>query len=251
MLFVVPLFVLLVIILKRPKIGVRDASIQGLVGLLIHGFYLGGVFAAINTGMPTGLTALYVSLNPLLIGIFSGFALNTKIKPREWLSLIIGLSGVVVVLYGASSWEGVISVTGIVWLTFALIGICSGTLIQKRYAYHVDLITGSSYQYTASLILYIALSFTIETGIVDWNFSFIATLAWLVIALSLVAILLLLYMIRHGEAARVASYFYLVPPFTAIQGWLFFDEQWSWMTVLGGVLVVGALAMNRPAKKVT
>ena len=75
MIFVVPLFVLIAIILKRPKINLLDASIQSLVGLLIHGFYLGGVFAAINLGMPTGLSALLVSLNPLLIGIFSGFIL--------------------------------------------------------------------------------------------------------------------------------------------------------------------------------
>lgn len=246
MIFVVPLFVLLILILRRPKISIPDASIQGLVGLLIHGFYLGGVFAAINEGMPTGLTALFVSLNPLLIAIFSGATLNKQISTREWLGLSLGLLGVIVVLYGASSWEGVISFSGIAWLTLSLVGICAGTLIQKRYAQHVDLITGSSYQYGASLVLYLILSLSLETGSVEWNITFIATLAWLIIALSLIAILLLLYMIRHGEATRVASYFYLVPPFTALQGWLFFDEKWSWMTIAGAILVIAALVMNRP-----
>jgi drug/metabolite transporter (DMT)-like permease len=249
MVFVVPLFALLIFILKRPKISIHDASIQGLVGLLIHGFYLGGVFAAINEGMPTGLTALFVSLNPLLIAIFSRSALNKQISTREWLGLALGLFGVIMVLYGASSWEGVISFSGIAWLSLALAGICAGTLVQKRYAQHVDLITGSSYQYGASLVLYLLLSLTIETGSVEWNITFIATLAWLIIALSLIAVLLLLYMIRHGEATRVASYFYLVPPFTAFQGWLFFDEQWSWMTIAGAILVIGALAMNRSKKE--
>lgn len=163
---------------------------------------------------------------------------------------VVSLFGVAIVVYGASSWEGVITLGGMVWLTAALFGICTGTLIQKRYAQQVDLITGSAYQYGASLLLYIVLSFSLETRVVEWNGIFIATLAWLIIALSLVAILLLLYMIRHGEATRVASYFYLVPPFTAIQGWLFFDEQWSWLTIAGGILVVGALAMNRPIKQV-
>jgi len=249
MVFVVPMFICLVIILKRPKIGVRDASIQGLVGLLIHGIYLGGVFAAIYKGMPAGLSALFVSLNPLLIAIFSGIVLNTRVSLREWLSLLLGLFGVVIVLYGASSWEGVITLGGMLWLALALFGICTGTLIQKRFAQQVDLVTGSAYQYGASLLLYVFLSFSLETGEVEWNSVFIATLAWLIIALSLIAILLLLYMIRHGEATRVASYFYLVPPFTAIQGWLFFNEQWSWMTIIGGALVVGALAMGRPVKK--
>ncbi|MEE9309872.1 MAG: DMT family transporter [Cocleimonas sp.] len=248
MVFVVPLFLLLVVILRRKKISLFDASIQGLIGLLIHGVYLGGVFAAIDANMPTGLTALIVSLNPLLLAVFSGMVLNTTINKREWFGLSLGFSGVVIVLYGASSWEGTITTKGIIWLIVALPAIVAGTLLQKRYAQNVDIITGSSYQYGAALLLFALLSFTTEVGIVDWNITFVATLAWLIIVLSVIAILLLLYMIRHGEATRVASYFYLVPPFAAFHGWLLFDEQWSWMTVAGAVMVIGALAMNRPSQ---
>lgn len=246
MVFVVPLFLILIVILKRSKISVFDASIQALVGVLIHGIYLGGVFAAINANMPTGLTALITSLNPLLLAVFSGMVLNTAINKQEWLGLSLGLLGVVIVLYGASSWEGTITTKGIIWLLIALPAIVAGTLIQKRYAQNVDLITGSSYQYGATLIFFTLLSFTTEIGIVDWNITFVATLAWLILVLSVIAVLLLLYMIKHGEATRVASYFYLVPPFTAFQGWLFFDEQWSWLTIVGAVLVIIALIMNRP-----
>ncbi len=250
MVIVVPLFFCIAVILKRPKISAKDAAIQGLVGLLIHGFYLGGVFAAINVGMPAGLTSLYVSLNPLLIAIFSGIFLQAVISRREWFSLILGFFGVAVVIYGASKWDGVISAAGLAWLTLALFSICAGTLIQKRYAQNVGLVRGSMYQYAASLVLYLILSFTFETGVVDWNLTFVATLAWLVIVLSFAAVLLLMYMIQNGEATRVASYFYLVPPITVLQGWLLFDEQWSWLTILGGALVVIALIMNRPRKAV-
>jgi len=250
MAIVVPLFFLLVMILKRPKISAKDAAIQGLVGLLIHGFYLGGVFAAIYVGMPTGLSSLYVSLNPLLIAIVSGIFLQAVISKREWFCLILGFIGVAIVLYGASKWEGVITTAGIAWLTLALFSICAGTLIQKKYAQNVGLVRGSMYQYAASLLLYLVLSFTLETGVVEWNLTFILTLAWLVIVLSFAAVLLLMYMIKNGEATRVASYFYLVPPITVLQGWLFFNEQWSWLTILGGALVVFALIMNRPKKAV-
>ncbi len=248
MLIVVPLFFLVVLIMKRPSISGKDAAIQGLVGLLIHGFYLGGVFAAIYVGMPSGLSSLYVSLNPIIIAIFSGIFLHTVISRREWLSLIMGFIGVVIVIYGASKWEGVISAEGIGFLTLALLSICAGTLIQKKYAQNVGLIRGSMYQYASSLVLYLILSFTLETGEVEWNITFILTLAWLVIILSFVAVLLLMYMIKNGEATKVASYFYLVPPITVLQGWLFFDEQLSWLTFLGGGLVVFALMMGRPLK---
>ena len=248
MAIVVPLFVCFVVILKRPPISLKDAAIQGIVGLLIHGFYLGGVFAAIYVGVPAGLSALYVSLNPLLIAIFSGMFLSVVISKREWLCLILGFIGVAIVVYGASRWEGVITAGGIAWLTVSLISICAGTLIQKKYAQNVGLVRGSMYQYAASLLLYLVLSFTLETGVVEWNLTFIATLAWLVIVLSFVAVLLLMYMIKNGEATRVASYFYLVPPITVLQGWLLFDEQLNWLIILGASLVVIALIMNRPRK---
>ena len=249
MIFVVLLFFCVVLILKRPSISIKDAAIQGLVGLLIHGFYLGGAFAAIKIGMPAGLSALFVSLNPLFIAVFSGIFLHLMISKREWLSLLLGFIGVAIVIFGASKWEGVISISGMAWLTLSLFSICFGTLIQKKYAQNVGLIRGSMYQFAASLLLYIILSFTLETGEVNWNINFALTLAWLVVVLSFVAVLLLMYMIKNGEATRVASYFYLVPPFTVIQGWLFFDEQWSWMTVIGGILVVLALMMNKSQKQ--
>ncbi|HIQ16354.1 MAG TPA: DMT family transporter [Leucothrix sp.] len=249
MVIVVPLFLLLIVIFKRPKISLFDASIQGLVGLLIHGFYLGGVFAAIAVNIPAGLSALVVSLNPIVIAIFSGVVLNTSISKREWSGLLLGLLGVIIVLYGASNWEGVITTEGIAWLSFSLMGIVAGTLIQKRYAQNVDLITGSSYQYAAALLFFATLSFSMETGKVDWSFEFMLTLSWLVIVLSLISILILLYMIRHGEATKVASYFYVTPPLAAFWGWLFFDEQWSWITLTGASLVIGALVLIKPMKK--
>ena len=249
MVLVVPLFLVLILLLKRPKLSAFDASMQAIVGLLIHGFYLGAVFAAINANIPAGLTALFVSLNPLVIALYSVLFLKTTMSTREWLGFLLGLLGVVVVLYGASSWEGVITVEGIAWLIFALISIAAGTLLQKEFAQKVDLITGSAYQYSGALLFFVIMSFSIETGNVDWTMNLVLTLGWLVIALSLIAVLLLLYMIRHGEASKVASYFYLVPPFAAFWGWLFFDEQWSWLTLLGAIFVIAALFLIRPNKK--
>ncbi len=245
MVFVVPLFFGLALVFRRPKLGFNDAAIQGLVGLLIHGTYLGCVFAAIYSGVPVGLAALIVSMNPLLVSALSGWVLDRPTSAKEWLGLALGLLGVVIVLWGAASWEGVITIANLTWLFLALAGICAGTLVQKRYAEHVDLISGSAYQYAAALVFFVLLSFSFETREVQWTIQFIITMAWLVLVLSLVAILLLMYLIRHGEATRVSSYFYLVPPLTAIQGWLFFNEQWSWNTLAGGALVIMALAMNR------
>ncbi len=246
---VVPLFVVLIFILKRPKISVFDASMQAFIGFLIHGVYLGAVFAAIAVNIPAGVTALFVSLNPLVIALFSFLFFKSSLKVNQWMGLLLGLLGVIVVLFGTSSWEGVLSKEGLVWLAVALITISIGTLLQKQYAQNVDLITGTSYQYLGALIFLTCMSFFFETGEVKWTSTFILTMAWLIIALSIIGVLLLMYMIRHGEASRVASYFYLVPPIAAFWGWLFFDEQWSWLTIIGAAMVIFALFLIKPSSK--
>ena len=250
MLFVVPLFLLLALLLRRPALNRRDAGIQCLVGLLIHGAYLGGVFAAIDIGVPAGLSALIVSLNPLLIAALSGWVLGRPTRGLEWLALTLGLAGVAIVLIGASSWEGVVTAAGLGWLLFALSGICTGTLLQKRYAEHVDLFSGSFWQYLAALGFFLLMAWGTETREVEWSLTFVLTLGWLFCVLSMVTVLLLLYMIRHGEATRVSSYFYLVPPLAAFQGWLFFDEPWSWSTLTGAALVIVSLLVYQSAQKV-
>ena len=134
MVLVVPMFVLLVFILKRPKISLFEASIQSLVGFLIHGVYLGLVFYAIGQGVSAGLTALIVSMNPLLIAAFSGMVLDTRIQPREWLALLLGLIGVLIVLSEPTHWAGAFKLKDILWLLVALFALGAGTLLQKRYA---------------------------------------------------------------------------------------------------------------------
>lgn len=246
MAFVLPIFTGLVLLLKCPTLSTFDAVIQLLIGLLIHGFYLGGVFSAINVNVSSGLSALLVSLNPIVLAVFSALFLHKQLRFNEWLGLNLGLGGVLIVLYGASSWDGVVTLQGILWLLFALTGIVAGTVLQKRYAQQVDLVWGLTYQYIGALVFFTVLSFSLETGTIEWHTELILTMVWLVLAISVVTILLLLYMIRHGEATRVASYFYLTPPLAAVWGWLFFDEQWSWLTVIGAALIIIALILSKP-----
>jgi drug/metabolite transporter (DMT)-like permease len=89
------------------------------------------------------------------------------------------------------------------------------------------------------------LTWVFEAQEVVWDIHLVLALGWLVFGLSVSAILLLMYMIREGETAKVASYFYLVPPIASIEAWLLFGESLSLvaitaiiMTVIGVYLVV-------------
>jgi len=67
-----------------------------------------------------------------------------------------------------------------------------------------------------------------------------------VVVLSIGAVTLLMVLIRLGEAARVASLFYLVPPVTALIAWALFDERLGPLALAGmGVAVTGVLLASR------
>jgi len=128
----------------------------------------------------------------------------------------------------------------------ALVSITVGTLYQKRYGTGVNLLTGSFMQYVATALWMGVLTFGFETGEISWDPHLIGALAWLVFGLSVSAILLLLLMIREGESAKVASYFYLVPLATTLEAWLLFNEQLSLLALIGiAVTIMGVYQTQR------
>ncbi|TVO70462.1 DMT family transporter [Sedimenticola selenatireducens] len=197
------------------------------VGALVHGAYLGGVFAAINAGMSAGLSSLLVGLQPILTALIAWGWMGDRISKKQLAGLLLGIAGVSIVLLLGKSTNNALHVTtvSLLFALMALFGITLGTLYQKRFCGKIDLLPGTFYQYLANAIIMSCLSLLFETGEVQWEPQFIIALLWLVFGLSLSAILLLMLMIREGEATKVAAYFYLTPPVTALLAWILFDEQ--------------------------
>lgn len=230
-----------------------DALHQLVVGSLIHAGYLGGVFAAIKLGMSAGMAALIVGLQPLLTALIARLFLGNSLHSRQWLGLCLGLVGVALVLLQKETTGVYGFATGAsIAIVVALFAISIGTLYQKRFGQGSKLLTGSFYQYLATAGWMGLLSFSFESQQITWSVTLVLALAWLVIVLSIIAVLLLMIMIREGEAARVASYFYLVPPVTALEGWLLFDERLNALALLGiAITVVGVyLVVRSGARKV-
>jgi drug/metabolite transporter (DMT)-like permease len=131
----------------------------------------------------------------------------------------------------------------------ALFAISMGTLYQKRFGGTTSLLTGSFYQYLATALIMLLLTQATESGRIEWSTTLILALAWLVLVLSIAAILLLMFMIREGESARVASYFYLVPPITALEAWVLFDESLGALSLIGMAVVVLGVYLTLHAHK--
>ena len=201
----------------------RAAAHMAVAGLLLQAVYLGGVFASIFHGVPAGVSALIVGIQPLLVAAAAGTVLGERVTRRQWLGLTLGLGGVVLVVWTKLG-IGVGSLWGYALSVIALVGIAIGTLYQKKFCPGIDLRSGAAIQFAASTAALAPFALLFETRQIDWSGEFIFALGWLCIVLSLGAISLLMALIRRGVASKVASLFYLVPPLTAVLGYLIFGE---------------------------
>lgn len=227
---------------KQPK----DFLHIGISGLLIHGVYLGGVFFAIHGGLPAGITALVVGLQPLATALLSRLVLKERIGPTQWAGLVLGFIGISLVVAQKANPGALKELAHMLApALIALLSITVGTLYQKKHCPTFDLRTGSIIQFAPCLLLTgLAASLT-ETMHIHWTPSFIFSIAWLVLVISVGAVTLLNLLIRQGSAVRVASLLYLSPPTTALIAWALFGESLGFTAAVGMVIAVAGVWISR------
>ena len=215
----------------------------GIAGLLVHGIYLGGVFIAISRGLPPGVASLVVGVQPLLTAVGAGWLLGETVIRRQWIGLLLGFLGVGLVVFGK---VGVgFGLAALLPAVVALLGITAGTLYQKRYCAAFDWRTGSVAQFLPTALATWLLAALTESFRVDWSGEFLFALGWLVLVLSIGAISLLNWLIRHHDAVNIASLFYLVPPSTALLAWWLFGDSFSGIALAGMAVAVWGVYLAR------
>ena len=217
-----------------------EAGHSVVVGLLVHGLYLGGVFVSISQGVPAGISALIPGLQPVLTSTLANRWLGERVTPLQWFGMALGLIGVLLVLNDrAITMSG--SLLGWIATFLSLIGITVGTLYQKRHCGAVDWRSGNLVQYIAAVVFFGLGAFVFEPRVIHWTTDFIFALTWSVVVLSICTVALMYWLIRRVSAAKVASLFYLVPAVTALMAWLLFDERLNALAIAGMVLCAGAV----------
>ena len=226
-----------------------------MTGILMHAGYLGGVWAAVKAGMGSGLSALIVGFQPVLTAIWlssSVTGLENKISRRQWLGLILGFLGLVLVVWRKLTQGSALDHVNLVNLSFALMALFSitlGTLYQKSFVKPCDVRSANTIQLMAALIVTSPLAF-LETEAIQWNAELWGAMAWSVLGLTLGGSSLLYLLIQKGAAASVTSLMYLVPPCTAILAWFLFDEPITLVTLLGIALTAWGVSWVVRAPKV-
>lgn len=209
-------------------------------GMLMHGGYLGGVWAAIKAGAPAGTVALIVGLQPMLTALWVSARGQHRIGATQWFGLVLGLAGLTLVVWHKLGGE--LTQANLVLTLLALASITAGTLYQKAFVKPVDVRAGNCVQMVAALVVTLPAALA-EAGAVELHPALIAAMAWSVLVLSLGGSSLLMLLIQRGAATRVASLMYLVPPCTAVLAWLFFGEPLGAATLLGMALCAGGVAL--------
>lgn len=215
----------------------------GVSGVLMHATYLGGVFVSISQGLPAGMSSLVVGMQPLLTATVAGWVLKEAVTRRQWLGLVMGLVGVIMVL--SSRIQGGFGLEGLPAALIALAGITVGTLYQKRFCPSFDWRTGAVAQFVPAAVVTFLVASVTEHFQVDFVPRFLFALGWLVLVLSLGAISLLNHLIRSGTAVNVVSLFYLTPACTAAIAWLLFDERLTLVSLAGMAIAVWGVYLAR------
>ena len=248
--FIAALILFIVALVLKTPVAIGKSAIgkSAIIGFFLHAAYLGGVFFAISRGLSAGVAAVVTSLQPVLVSVIAVKFLGEKLRRAQFLGLIIGLAGVILVL--TPTLEAHMPIAGIIGISIALVGSTTATLLQKKFGAGIPLLAGTAYQYLASGTVLLIAALVSEGTSITWNPKFIFAFIWLIGVLSVGAILLLLWLLNNGSAASVSSLFYLVPPATAVEAYFLFGEKLNAQSLLGiAVTTIGVWLVIKPSRE--
>jgi drug/metabolite transporter (DMT)-like permease len=213
-------------------------------GVLFHGVYLGGVFFSISKGMPTGIAALIVTLQPILTNALSGPILNEKVSLKQWIGVLLGFSGAVMVLGFDIGTE--IPTIGLVATVVALIAITTSTIWQKKLSNNLPLSVSNMNQALGGFIFHIIIIILFAKPYINFSTNFIIAMSHQIFLVSFGAFTILMFLIKKNSASKTVSIFFLVPPTSAFMAWLFLNENLSNLDLLGFLIAtIGVYVATR------
>ena len=216
---------------KSIKLKKKNLIESLLSGVLFHGFYLGGVFYSISIGMPTGIAALIVTLQPVLTNALSGPLLGEKVNIKQWVGVLLGFIGAALVL----GWDvgSDIPLVGLIATIVALISITASTIWQKKLSNNLPLSVSSFYQAVGGCLFHILIIIFFAEPYIDFSQTFIIAMSHQIFLVSFGAFTILMYLIKNNSASKTVSIFFLIPATSAFMAWLFLNESLTNLDLFG------------------
>jgi len=204
-------------------------------GILFHGFYLGGVFYSISIGLPAGIAALIVTLQPVLTNALAGPILNEKITLNKWIGVLLGFTGATLVI-GLDIGNS-LPFLGIIAVLISLIAVTSATLWQKKISNNLPLSVSNMYQAIGGFLFHLVLIiFFVQKPFIDFSTTFVIAMGHQILLVSFGAFTILMFLIKKNSASKTVSVFFLIPPTTAIMAWFFLGESFNNVDIFGFII---------------
>ena len=225
-------FFIFSIFTKKKIFGKKKHLIQSFFsGVLFHGFYLGGVFFSVSKGLPTGIAALIVTLQPILTNALAGPLLNEKVTWKQWIGVILGFVGAILVLGfdGGNKFPNI----GIISAFIALIAITLSTLWQKKLSNNLPLSVSNMYQAIGGCLFHLIIIFLFVEPYINFSKTFVIAISHQIFLVSFGAFTILMYLIKNNSASKTVTIFFLIPAISAAMAWMFLDETLSVYDIIG------------------
>ena len=220
-------------VLAKQKISTNNKNLfQSMFsGVLFHGIYLGGVFYSVSIGMPTGIAALIVTLQPILTNALAGKFLGEEVSLKQWIGVMLGFFGAVLVLgfdIGAS-----LPTAGIIASFVALLAITTSTLWQKKISNNLPLSVSTMYQALGGCLFHVIIMIIFIDPYINFTSTFFIAMSHQIFLVSFGAFTILMFLIKNNSASKTVSIFFLIPPTTALMAWLFLNEVLTSLDLIG------------------
>ncbi len=236
-------------IVKNEKILVtkKNAIESILSGVLFHGLYLGGVFFSISRGLPTGIAALIVTLNPVLTNALAGPLLNEKVSAKQWIGVILGFLGAIIVIgFDIGTTLPTIAIIGVF---ISLLAVTSATLWQKKLSNNLSLPINNMYQAIGGFLFHLLIVLFFAKPYINFSSTFIFAMSHQIFLVSFGAFTILMYLIKHNSASKTVSLFFLIPATSALIAWVFLNETLSIYDLFGFIISsIGVFIATRENK---
>jgi drug/metabolite transporter (DMT)-like permease len=238
------ILLLLTLALKQPTYLSRSELLASLaIGITLHGVYLAGVWYAIKLGAPSGLSSVITSMQPIFVAIVAVRILGEPLTRRQCIGLLIGLFGVILVVLPKLSSSSGFTAESLGLLFMALGGSTFATLLQKRVGQSIPLMIGTTYQFASAGVCLLLVALLQGKTHLHITHASVFAMAWAVFVTSIVSILLYLWLLNRGSAAKVSSLLYLVPPLAVLQSFVLFHEKVAPLGLCGIALTVFGVAL--------
>jgi len=238
--------------MRAPRMTRGDWSAATIVGVFMHAIYLGGVFVAIDLGLPSGLSALIAGLHPVATSVAARVFLREYLSRKQIVGVFLGLVGVcAVVVEKLEVANGGVTTAAMIAMMVSIFGLTVGTLVQRAFGKEMPLLRGTATQYLASGVVLAIASWLSESWRFEVTSNTVFSMLWAVVVLSLGAVLLMMTLLARHTAAKVSSLFFLTPALSTIEGAILFDERLGVLALVGLVIAIFGVRMTMQTSAAT